>query len=79
MANNYDIYEVCVVCGGGGVEPNQKIVDTNGVISYEDGPCPACDETGKILKFTVDLTDLEDKINDIIEKLDDIKEVLDAM
>lgn len=76
MASVYKISETCRVCFGSGVE---LTADGQGGLTNSEQPCEACGATGKIGVGEVDLTDLEDKLDDVIDKLADIKEKLDEM
>lgn len=73
-----DIQQVCSKCRGTGQSPS----------GLGEGNCVNCGGTGrkdrgeiKSPTKTLDerLTDLEDKINDVMDKCIDIKEVVDAL
>lgn len=69
----YNIFKRCNRCEGDGIHPD--LVD--GVPGGES--CVRCAGTGKYFFGIVDLTDFEDKINDILNKVEDIKEVVDNL
>ena len=41
--------------------------------------CPRCATTGKLEVGILDLSDIEDKIDDVMNKCNDIKEVVDEL
>jgi DnaJ-class molecular chaperone len=64
-----DIKRTCPKCFGTGVHHKNTpdgIVDTD--------PCPKCDGSGKIVLLTVDLSDIEGKLDDIMDRCNDIFE-----
>ena len=65
----YKILKICDSCGGDGIRQIVTGSDTWGM----EG-CGACLTTGKQEIGHVDLTDLEDKIDDVINKCNDIFE-----
>jgi DnaJ-class molecular chaperone len=65
----YEILSDCESCGGDGIREHVVGNSTWGTES-----CPPCDGTGKYVSGTVDLSDLEDQIDDIINKCNDILE-----
>ena len=67
-------YIRCAACNGVGTIPN-SFLDPEG-IPVTDGTktCPRCNGEGKYLWGKLDVSDLEDKFNDILNKCDDIFE-----
>ncbi len=61
----------CPVCLGRGYE-----VDGEGVITHD--PCRTCLGSGEIFSSKL-LTDILDKINDVMDKCIDIKQVVDEL
>lgn len=65
-----DINRLCNSCHG------------SGTIQYYGGPaqtCDACEGSGEILLATIDLSALEDKIDDIMNKCNDIADAIEAL
>jgi len=65
----YEILKRCQRCEGGGKIPN--VLDGG---SFEAEDCVRCSGTGKYFFGTIDLSDLEDKIDDTLSKCNDIFE-----
>jgi len=70
----HTIYSICSSCNGNGTRPMMTGDDRLGV---ED--CPRCATTGKLEVGILDLSDIEDKIDDVMNKCNDIKEVVDEL
>jgi hypothetical protein len=64
----YELLKICGVCGGDGLRPN--LVGN----TWGDTTCTRCDGVGKYLFGSIDLGDLEDKIDDLLDKCNDILE-----
>ena len=69
----YEIFKRCNRCEGDGIHPD--LVDG----APGDASCVRCVGTGKYFFGTIDLSDLEDKIDDIMNKCNDIKEVVNTL
>lgn len=65
MAN---IVKLCQDCNGSGYRS-----DTEGT---QTQLCNICQGSGYLVEFQVDLSDLADKLDDVLDKLADIKELL---
>lgn len=64
----------CRRCAGTGLES-----DSDGYPGAGNVSCIACDGDGLYSFGTLDLSDLEDKIDDIMGKCNDIKEKVDEL
>jgi DnaJ-class molecular chaperone len=65
----YDVFKICETCGGDGIR--EYVL---GDSSWGDEECPQCEGTGKYVSGSVDLSDLDDKIDDVVDKCNDILE-----
>ncbi len=68
-----EIYKQCRTCMGNGIE---NTFDASG--NPIQVSCTACNGTGKYLCSTMDLSNITNKLNDILDKCDDILEAING-